>query len=311
MTLPRRLWKRHEEKQPQCTRKPWHTAALRAGAGRAAGLGVCTPAGAGRSGTSGAGPLRSRYRRRCPHPPAGPLQRFGPAGGTPVRMDLREGDAVQAGDVLARITPALPALLDARSLREQQARWKPRRRGCSGPTCARHAAVRRWSKPSDARRTEQLAQQGFVAPRGAMPSAWRLHWPARMSRSRSRTSARACRPGAGPRCAGGGAAPGSAPGAREFEVRAPVSGRVLRVAQASEAMVALGTVLVELGDTTQLEVVAPLLSTDALQVRAGSPCASSAGAGPVCCRGACAAWNRRRSPRCRPWGRGAARERAH
>lgn len=32
----------------------------------------------------------------------------------------------------------------------------------------------------------------------------------------------------------------------------------------------LGTVLVEVGDTAQLEVVAPLLSTDALQVRPGS-----------------------------------------
>jgi HlyD family secretion protein len=64
--------------------------------------------------------------------------------------------------------------------------------------------------------------------------------------------------------------PGSAAG-RAFEVRAPVAGRVLRVAQASEGMVGLGTVLVEVGDTAQLEVVAPLLSTDALQVRPGSP----------------------------------------
>lgn len=58
---------------------------------------------------------------------------------------------------------------------------------------------------------------------------------------------------------------------RAFEVRAPVAGRVLRVAQASEGVVGLGAVLVELGDTAQLEVVAPLLSTDALQVHAGSP----------------------------------------
>ena len=65
--------------------------------------------------------------------------------------------------------------------------------------------------------------------------------------------------------------PGSAPAGKAFEVLAPVAGRVLRVAQASEGVVALGTVLVEVGDTAQLEVVAPLLSTDALQVRPGSP----------------------------------------
>ena len=32
-----------------------------------------------------------------------------------------------------------------------------------------------------------------------------------------------------------------------------------------------------------------------------APCASSAGVGRACCRGACAAWSRRRSPRCRRW----------
>jgi HlyD family secretion protein len=41
--------------------------------------------------------------------------------------------------------------------------------------------------------------------------------------------------------------------------------------QPSEAVVALGTPLLELGDTRQLEVVAELLSTDALRAAPGSP----------------------------------------
>ncbi|MDD2712995.1 MAG: hypothetical protein PHU77_08735, partial [Simplicispira sp.] len=49
------------------------------------------------------------------------------------------------------------------------------------------------------------------------------------------------------------------------------AGRVLRVVQASEGLVALGAPLLELGDTTHLEVVAPLLTTDALQARPGAP----------------------------------------
>jgi len=45
---------------------------------------------------------------------------------------------------------------------------------------------------------------------------------------------------------------------------------VLRVVQASEGTVALGAPLIELGDTQALEVVAELLTTDALQAHPGS-----------------------------------------
>lgn len=88
-----------------------------------------------------------------------------PLAGRLERMALREGDAVQAGDVVARIQPALPALLDERGLREQQARVAAAQAG------VQRAAVRSERSRAllaqaqgDLRRTEQLAQQGFVAP---------------------------------------------------------------------------------------------------------------------------------------------------
>src|SRR3990167_1213737 len=122
----------------------------------------------------------------------------------------------------------------------------------------------------DLRRTEQLAQQGFVAPtrldaerlaaqvaRKDVDVAEQEQQVARADLAQARAALDVVQ------------RPGSAAG-RAFEVRAPVAGRVLRVAQASEGMVGLGTVLVEVDDTAQLEVVAPLLSTDALQVRPGS-----------------------------------------
>jgi len=55
-----------------------------------------------------------------------------------------------------------------------------------------------------------------------------------------------------------------------FAVRAPVAGRVLRLLQTSEAMVAMGTPLMEIGDTRRLEIVAELLTTDALAAVSGS-----------------------------------------
>jgi HlyD family secretion protein len=56
-----------------------------------------------------------------------------------------------------------------------------------------------------------------------------------------------------------------------IQIRAPVTGRVLRIVQESEAVVQAGTPLIEIGDPLDLEVVADLLSTDAVQIAPGSP----------------------------------------
>lgn len=55
-----------------------------------------------------------------------------------------------------------------------------------------------------------------------------------------------------------------------IQVRAPITGSVLKIIQDSEAVVAAGTPLVEIGDLKDLEVIADLLSTDAVHVKPGS-----------------------------------------
>lgn len=62
-------------------------------------------------------------------------------------------------------------------------------------------------------------------------------------------------------------------------VRAPVSGAVLRVAQKSEQYVAAGTPLLELGDVHGLEIVADVLSSDAVRMRPGNTIEILRGAG--------------------------------
>ena len=54
-------------------------------------------------------------------------------------------------------------------------------------------------------------------------------------------------------------------------VLAPASGRVLKIIQDSEAVVVSGAPLVDIGDPFDLEVVADLLSTDAVQIKVGAP----------------------------------------
>jgi HlyD family secretion protein len=55
-----------------------------------------------------------------------------------------------------------------------------------------------------------------------------------------------------------------------IQLRAPVSGRILKIHQESEAVVQAGTPLINIGDPHDLEVVVDLLSTDAVQIEAGA-----------------------------------------
>jgi len=65
-----------------------------------------------------------------------------------------------------------------------------------------------------------------------------------------------------------------------IQLRAPVSGRVLKINQESEAPVQAGTPLIEIGDPLDLDVVADLLSTDAVQIKIGAPVRIDGWGGP-------------------------------
>lgn len=54
-------------------------------------------------------------------------------------------------------------------------------------------------------------------------------------------------------------------------VRSPITGRVLRLLEENERVVQAGTPLIELSNTSSLEVVADLLSTDAVKIKPGAP----------------------------------------
>lgn len=195
-----------------------------------------------------------------------------PLAGRLARITLREGDSVQAGAPLATLTPGLPAMLDERTLRELQARVGGAQDNVTrAGTRIERAKVALEQAQNEARRSEQLAQQGFVAP--TKLDTDRL---ATLAAQREVDAALAERRIAGHELEQARAAlsavrqPAGASGQRGFPVNAPVAGRVLRLLQTSEAIVALGTPLIELGDTSRLEIVAELLTTDALAAVPGS-----------------------------------------
>jgi len=198
-----------------------------------------------------------------------------PLAGRLARIKLREGDTVAAGDTVAVLAPALPALHDERTQRELRARVAAAADNVQRAGSRRERAdVALDQGRSELRRSEQLAQQGFIAPtkletdrlgllaaEREVAMAQAEHRIATHELEQARAALGAVLPATAP--------PGPAAG-RAFPVLAPVSGRVLRLMQTSETTVGLGAPLVELGDTARLEIVAELLTTDALAARPGS-----------------------------------------
>ena len=209
-----------------------------------------------------------------------------PIAGRLRRISLREGDAVQAGQAVALIEPLLAPLLDERARREQQAHVAAVQAALErAGTRVRAAQVGVEQALNEQRRTAQLVAQGFVSPakadadRLALEAATRERESAVESERVARYELQQARvalelsAGAGvsaPYGAAQAAASGAAPSARTFTVRAPVAGTVLRVHQASAGVVALGTPLLDLADTSRIEIVAELLTTDATAARPGS-----------------------------------------
>ena len=194
-----------------------------------------------------------------------------PLAGLLSRVDLREGDRVEANAVVATLTPVLSSMLDERTRREQQLRVETAEAQVDrvGARIER-AKVAVVQAANEVKRSEQLAGQGFV-------SATKLETD-RLNALAAQKELEAARQEA--HVAGHEVEQARAAlmaveqpnrlGSRAFVVRAPVAGSVLRVLQSSETSVAIGTPIVELGDVGALEIVAELLTTDALQARPGS-----------------------------------------
>jgi len=194
-----------------------------------------------------------------------------PIAGRLRRMALREGDAVQAGQALALIEPLPSPLLDERSRGEQQARAAAAQAALDrAGTRVRAAQVGVDQALNEQRRNAQLVAQGFVSPakadadRLALDAATREREGAVESERVARFELQQTRVALELSSA-------AASSGRTFTVRAPVAGMVLRVHQASEGVVGIGTPLLDLADTTRIEIVAELLTGDAALARPGSP----------------------------------------
>ncbi len=194
-----------------------------------------------------------------------------PVAGSMQRVTLKPGDAVKAGEtVLTRIEPSLSPLLDARSRTQAQARVD-----------AAAAARSRANETIEMSRTGlKYAQANWDrvknnTDKGTISDTDRdtFEREAEM-KIREVRSAEFALQVADFELAQARAAlqqidkPGS--GGASIDVRAPVSGVVLRVQQESATIVAPGAPILEIGDPTDLEIEAEILSRDAVTIQPGA-----------------------------------------
>ena len=183
-----------------------------------------------------------------------------PVSGRVERIERVEGAPVRAGDVVARV---LPMPLDSLARAQAQARIDAATSlALAAAGQARVATAAREQRRRERARAMRLVEAGAMAPRVAEE--------AQLAFVDADEQAR----GALDRSAAADADRRQASAvldahAAAIMVRAPASGRILRVVERSEHIVAAGAPLLEIGDPASLEIVADLLSSDVPRVGIG------------------------------------------
>lgn len=198
---------------------------------------------------------------------------FSPLAGQLRRIELHEGDPVETGQtLLATIEPADPSLLDARARAEATARVRASETAVEQSTSRLEKAradlafaetelgrvreMRQRNAASDSEldgaqsKYRAQSEEVAVARHAVTIARFELEQAKAALIHTQETSNSIDEP--------------------RFEIRSPITGRVLRVIQESAGYVEPGTKLIEVGDAADLEVEVDVLSTDAVRVRPGN-----------------------------------------
>ncbi|MEQ1757210.1 MAG: efflux RND transporter periplasmic adaptor subunit [Vicinamibacterales bacterium] len=194
-----------------------------------------------------------------------------PVMGRVLRIELDPGDPVVKGrTVVARIRAEAPALLDSRSRAEAEAAVAAANAGLGRAEAElRRAIAARALATADLRRQRELSASQLTTAQAldAAEANARTTEEGVRSAEFAVSNTRAQIAQAEARLM----PPTTASSGRVLAVTAPIDGVVLRRLRESESMVAAGEPLVEIGNPADdLEIVADLLSTDAVRVRVGA-----------------------------------------
>ncbi|MBW1906997.1 MAG: HlyD family efflux transporter periplasmic adaptor subunit [Deltaproteobacteria bacterium] len=193
-----------------------------------------------------------------------------PITGNLARLDLEAGDAIEEGQILARLVPLPPPLLDSRTRAEAKARVDSaiaaRRQAQAAVNRAR---FQRDFAKQESERALAVVQQGGLARsdadravstyRGSEEDLRSAEFGGRVAEHQLTLAQTALMQ-----------LTGKGEEGEQLDIRSPVAGQVLKVFQESEGVAPSGTAIVEVGDPSALEVVVDVLSQDATRIPAGA-----------------------------------------
>lgn len=203
-----------------------------------------------------------------------------PIAGQMLRISLHAGDTVVKDEtVVAGIRPAEPGLLDARLKRVAKAAAAAASAGVGlAEAEVKQAEAQLNFRRTELSRAERLSAQGTVSESArdkarlevdtaaaALDSAHASLAVRKRELERAQAALIETQGSEGPCCT---------------EIKAPVSGRILRVLAESEQVVQPGTPLMEIGNPADLEVVSEVLSRDVVEIRPGAPATIDNWGGP-------------------------------
>ncbi len=196
-----------------------------------------------------------------------------PLAGRLGRIRFKVGDPIKVDDAVATITPSPAPLMDPRTREEVEERL-----GAAEANVGRAKAVVERARAQSAQANTDFNRTRTLADRGAATAQALEHAELavrladrdlRAAEFLDRAAEHELSQMRALLARYSGDTNADQP-AESWNVAAPVSGLVLRVAQESETIVQPGTPLLDVGDPRDLEIVVDVLSTDAVEIRPGA-----------------------------------------
>ena len=189
-----------------------------------------------------------------------------PVTGNLARPELDAGDSIEQEQVIARLVPLPPPLLDSRTRAEAKARLDAAIAAKRQAQAAvNRARFQRDFAKQEAERALAVVQQGGLARsdadravstyRSSQEELRSAEFGERVSEHQRKLAQTTLMQ-----------LSGQGQDGEQMEILSPVAGQVLKVFQESEGVVQSGTPILELGDPAALEIVVDVLSQDATRI---------------------------------------------
>lgn len=188
-----------------------------------------------------------------------------PVTGTIERIALEPGTRVSTSELIAKLAATAAPILDVRARRSAELHVEAARASLMKAAAElRRAEIRLELTRKERERARRLARESAVTP-AELDQAEAAHLDASKLVESASMSARICE--AELRIAESTVrVPEGANTPENVFIRAPIGGTILSVFERGPCVVFAGTPLVEVGEPSELELVASVLTTDALQV---------------------------------------------